>query len=328
MFCTASGSRPPMAVAEVSRIGRKRISPARSMASSSGTPCSRSWLVKSTSRIEFLISMPMSAMKPMLAVKEMLLPVKSSISEAAEHAERHHREHDERRFEVAELEHEDREDAEDGDDDRRADAAEGFFARLRFAAQRVVIAARPAMAFSRLHDIRRHLRGVEAALDFGVDGRPRARGCSAESASAPSRSAAWRAARSAASRRRAWGRAPAPSASRSARAPTGVRTMMSYCSPLAILERARRHAGDGQAHRAVELHRRHAEQARLLRIHRELQVRARHLQRVRARRACRACRRRASRPARASFSITSRSRPMTRTAIGALIGGPFTNSFT
>src|SRR5690606_17157787 len=54
--CTASGSRPPMAVAEVSRMGRKRISPACSMASSSGTPCWRSWFVKSTSRMEFLIS--------------------------------------------------------------------------------------------------------------------------------------------------------------------------------------------------------------------------------------------------------------------------------
>jgi hypothetical protein len=31
-FCSASGSRPPVAVAEVSRIGRKRISPACSMA--------------------------------------------------------------------------------------------------------------------------------------------------------------------------------------------------------------------------------------------------------------------------------------------------------
>ncbi len=41
MFCRASGNSPPMAVADVSRMGRKRISPACSMASSSGTPCSR-----------------------------------------------------------------------------------------------------------------------------------------------------------------------------------------------------------------------------------------------------------------------------------------------
>ena len=80
MFCSASGSRPPMAVAEVSRMGRKRISPACSMASSSGTPCSRSWLVKSTSRMEFLISMPTSATKPIEATKEMSLPESSSMS--------------------------------------------------------------------------------------------------------------------------------------------------------------------------------------------------------------------------------------------------------
>ena len=61
-------------------MGRKRISPACSMASSSGTPSSRSWLVKSTNNIEFLISMPINAMNPMLAVKEISLPVMSSMS--------------------------------------------------------------------------------------------------------------------------------------------------------------------------------------------------------------------------------------------------------
>jgi hypothetical protein len=78
-FCNASGNRPPIAVALVSRIGRKRTSPARSIASSSGTPSARRRLVKSTSRIEFLVSMPISAMKPMVAVKEIVLPVRPSI---------------------------------------------------------------------------------------------------------------------------------------------------------------------------------------------------------------------------------------------------------
>ena len=137
MFCSASGSRPPIAVADVSRIGRKRISPACSMASSSGTPCSRSWLVKSTSRIEFLISMPTSATKPIEATNEMSLPDEQQHQQSAEHAERHDGEHDERRFEVAELEHQDREDAEDRDDDRDADAAEGFLRGFVLAAQDV-----------------------------------------------------------------------------------------------------------------------------------------------------------------------------------------------
>jgi hypothetical protein len=59
-----------MAVALVSTTGRNRVSPAFWIASSRAIPCSRRWLVKSTSRMEFLISIPMSATKPMLAVKE------------------------------------------------------------------------------------------------------------------------------------------------------------------------------------------------------------------------------------------------------------------
>ena len=40
-FCSASGSNPPTAVALVSGSSRKRTSPARSIASSSGTPSPR-----------------------------------------------------------------------------------------------------------------------------------------------------------------------------------------------------------------------------------------------------------------------------------------------
>ena len=145
-------------------MGRKRISPACSMASSSGTPCSRSWLVKSTSRIEFLISMPISAMKPIDAVNEMSLPVSSSISEAADDAERHDGQHDERRFEVAELEHQDREDAEDGDDDRDADAAEGLLRGFLLAAQRRSDSrAASASHRARCDDLLGELRRVVAA---------------------------------------------------------------------------------------------------------------------------------------------------------------------
>ena len=79
LFWTASGSRPPMAVALVNRIGRKRTSPARSIASSSGTPAARSRFVKSTSRMEFLVSMPINAMKPIVAVNEIVLPVSASM---------------------------------------------------------------------------------------------------------------------------------------------------------------------------------------------------------------------------------------------------------
>ncbi len=118
-----------------------------------------------------MISIPTSAMKPIAAVNEMLLPVIDQHHDAAEHAERHDRQHDERRFEAAELEHEDGEDAEHGHDDRRADAAECLFARLRLAAHRVVIAARPGHRVQPPHHFRGHLGSVVAAHDVGVDRR-------------------------------------------------------------------------------------------------------------------------------------------------------------
>ena len=137
-FCSASGSKPPTAVALVSRIGRKRTSPARSIASSNGTPSARKRFVKSTSRIEFFVSMPISAMKPMMAVKEIVLPVSVSSEDAAGDTERHDGEHDQRALEVAELQHEDRDDAEQRDDERGLQAAETFGASFQLAARQVV----------------------------------------------------------------------------------------------------------------------------------------------------------------------------------------------
>ena len=68
-----------MAVNVVRSTGRNLISPAFKTASLSGVPCSRSWFVKSTSRIEFLISIPISATKPIAAANESVYPVKYSI---------------------------------------------------------------------------------------------------------------------------------------------------------------------------------------------------------------------------------------------------------
>ena len=76
-FSRTSGMRPPIAVSVVSKMGTKRASPARLIASSSVAPSSRSWFVKSTSRIEFFTSMPMSATKPTFAVKESVSPLMS-----------------------------------------------------------------------------------------------------------------------------------------------------------------------------------------------------------------------------------------------------------
>ena len=55
---------PAMVAIEVIRIGRRRIGHASSSASWRSTPCSRIWFVKSTSRIEFFLAMPMSRISP------------------------------------------------------------------------------------------------------------------------------------------------------------------------------------------------------------------------------------------------------------------------
>ena len=57
-----------------------RVFPASSIASRSPTPFARSWLVKSTRRIEFFTSMPMRATKPIAAVKLSVFPVRPSAS--------------------------------------------------------------------------------------------------------------------------------------------------------------------------------------------------------------------------------------------------------
>ena len=71
----AMGIRPPMAVRVVNTIGKNLISPASRMAASSDFPSARSWLVKSTSKIEFFTSIPAKAIRPMIATKDSELPV-------------------------------------------------------------------------------------------------------------------------------------------------------------------------------------------------------------------------------------------------------------
>lgn len=48
------------------------------MAASRSSPCSRNWLAKSNGRIEFLISMPTRATKPIIAVNDIVSPPTSS----------------------------------------------------------------------------------------------------------------------------------------------------------------------------------------------------------------------------------------------------------
>ena len=60
----AMGSAPITVATEVMRMGRRRIRPASSAASIVAMPRSLSWLMYSTSRIEFLVTSPISRIMP------------------------------------------------------------------------------------------------------------------------------------------------------------------------------------------------------------------------------------------------------------------------
>ena len=60
----AGGSAPAMVAIEVMRIGRSRTGQACRSASRRDSPRSRIWFVKSTSRIEFFLAIPISRMIP------------------------------------------------------------------------------------------------------------------------------------------------------------------------------------------------------------------------------------------------------------------------
>ena len=63
-IASAGGRAPAIVAVEVIRIGRSRIGHACSSASWRSVPCARIWLVKSTSRIEFFLAMPISRISP------------------------------------------------------------------------------------------------------------------------------------------------------------------------------------------------------------------------------------------------------------------------
>ena len=61
----AAGMSARMMVSEVITTGRMRVGQASRSASSTLMPCSRRWLVRSTSRIEFFATRPISSTRPM-----------------------------------------------------------------------------------------------------------------------------------------------------------------------------------------------------------------------------------------------------------------------
>ena len=63
---SAAGKRARMMVAEVISTGRMRIGQALRSAASTPSPSSRRWLVRSTSRIEFFATRPISSTRPII----------------------------------------------------------------------------------------------------------------------------------------------------------------------------------------------------------------------------------------------------------------------
>ncbi len=74
---SATGIMPAIMATVVMRMGRRRMGPASSSASRVDLPAARSWLVNSTSRMPFLVTSPISMMKPIMAIIDMYWPVMS-----------------------------------------------------------------------------------------------------------------------------------------------------------------------------------------------------------------------------------------------------------
>ena len=77
---SASGNMPKIIAAVVIRMGRRRTCPAVSSASCSDAPLRRERLAKSTSRIAFLVTKPISITKPIIDRMLSVVLVNSSAS--------------------------------------------------------------------------------------------------------------------------------------------------------------------------------------------------------------------------------------------------------
>ncbi len=66
MSARASGNMPKTMAAVVMMMGRMRIKPACSSASGTLAPSRRAWLAKSTSRMAFLVTRPISITSPII----------------------------------------------------------------------------------------------------------------------------------------------------------------------------------------------------------------------------------------------------------------------
>ena len=71
---------PKIMASVVITMGRRRVEPALIRASLRGAPAARAWFVKSTSRIAFLVTRPISMMRPIMLMMLRVSPVARSAS--------------------------------------------------------------------------------------------------------------------------------------------------------------------------------------------------------------------------------------------------------
>ena len=110
---------PKIIAAVVIRIGRRRTCPACSSASCNAAPPRRARLAKSTSRIAFLVTSPISMTKPIIEKMLSVVPVSKQRQQHADQRERQRRHDRDRLGEARELRREDQVDEDDREPKRR-----------------------------------------------------------------------------------------------------------------------------------------------------------------------------------------------------------------
>ena len=165
---SASGSMPKIIAAVVMMIGRIRTSPACSSASGTDRPARRPWLAKSTSRIAFFVTRPISITRPII---ENRLMRRAGREQRQHHADQRQRQrgHDRQRLqEAAELRRQDDVDEDHRRAERHQHALEGLGLLLGLAADVEAVAGRQ---LRRLDDLLHVGADVAArpALRAGVD---------------------------------------------------------------------------------------------------------------------------------------------------------------
>ena len=117
---------PAISAKVVIRIGRRRTRPACISASSRSTPCASSLRARSSSRIAFFATRPISMMMPMKLIRLSVPRGEQQRQHHADQRQRQRQHHRQRRRERAELHHQHQVHERDAHDERGAHLAEHF----------------------------------------------------------------------------------------------------------------------------------------------------------------------------------------------------------